>query len=63
MEIVFSPNAIKDRNYWKQTGNKRVMKRISLLLADLQQHPFTGIGETRAIERRVPWFVESPHNR
>ena len=45
MEIVFSPQALKDKEYWKQTGNKRIMKRITALLADIQQHPFKGIGK------------------
>ena len=45
MEIVFSPQALKDKDYWKQTGNKRIMKRITALLADIQQHPFKGIGK------------------
>ena len=45
MEIVFSPQALKDKDDWKQTGNKRIMKRITALLADIQQHPFKGIGK------------------
>ena len=45
MEIVSSPQALADQEYWKQTGNIRIMKRISALLTNIQQHPFTGIGK------------------
>ena len=45
MEIVLLPQAERDRQYWKQTGNVRVMKRISRLLDDIMQHPFSGLGK------------------
>ena len=32
MEVIFTPHAQEDREYWKQTGNKRVMKRITDLV-------------------------------
>ena len=37
MEIVLLEQAKKDRDYWKSTGNTRVMKRISALLEDIQK--------------------------
>ena len=45
MEIAFLPQATEDLQYWKQTGNKRVLKRIRALLEDILEHPFTGIGK------------------
>lgn len=50
MDLVFSPQALKDRDYWKQTGNTRIMKRISALLADVMQHPFSGIGKPEPLK-------------
>ena len=35
------PQAQADRDYWKKTGNVRIMKRISALLEDILKHPFT----------------------
>jgi len=32
--------AKKDRDYWKQTGDERIMKRITELINDTLQHPF-----------------------
>lgn len=43
MEIIFSKQALKDRDYWKKTGNKAIMNRITALLQDIKNHPYTGI--------------------
>lgn len=45
MEIVLLEQARRDRDYWKRTGDKKIMARISALLADIMEHPFTGIGK------------------
>lgn len=50
MEIVLLAQAQKDRDYWKKTGNKAIMKRISALLADIKAHPYTGIGKPEALK-------------
>jgi toxin YoeB len=45
MEIAFLPQATEDLQYWKRTGNTRILKRIRALLADILEHPFSGIGK------------------
>lgn len=45
MEIVLLPQAEADLLYWKSKSNTRILKRIRVLLTDIQQHPFTGIGK------------------
>ena len=45
MEIKFLPRSEEDLEYCKQIGNKIIMKRISALLADILEHPFSGIGK------------------
>ena len=44
------PRAEEDLAYWKQIGNKRVINRISALLADILKHPFTGIGKPEPLK-------------
>ena len=56
MEIKILPKADEDLLYWKQTGNKRVMKRISALLADILKHPFTGIGKPEPLTGDLSGF-------
>ena len=45
MELILLKQALEDRDYWKRSGNKPIMKRISKLLADILEHPFTGLGK------------------
>lgn len=44
------PEAEEDLAYWKATGNKRIMRRITKLLEDILQHPFTGIGKPEPLK-------------
>lgn len=45
MEIVYTKRALKERNYWKKSGNKTVQKRISALLNAIEADPYHGIGK------------------
>lgn len=50
MEVILLKKAREDRAYWKRTGNVQVMKRITVLLNDIQTHPFTGIGKPEPLK-------------
>jgi toxin YoeB len=50
MEIAFLPQASEDLDYWKQKGDVRILKRIRALLADILEHPFTGIGKPEPLK-------------
>jgi len=50
MEIAFLPQASEDLEYWKQIGAQRILKRIRALLADIQEHPFSGIGKPEPLK-------------
>ena len=47
--IFFAETADEDKEYWKKSGQKIIMNRISKLLADIQEHPKTGIGKPEAL--------------
>jgi toxin YoeB len=49
MEMNFSPEAISDITFWKNSGNKAIQKRITALLQDIEEHPFSGIGKPEAL--------------
>jgi toxin YoeB len=53
MELVLLEQAKKDRDYWKQTGDERIMKRITALNNDTLQHPFTGIGKPEPLKGKL----------
>ena len=50
MEIVLLEQAQKDRDYWKELGNKTIMNRITALLKDIVEHPYTGIGKPEPLK-------------
>lgn len=50
MEIVFSPEALEDLQFWKQSGNITIQNRIKKLLESIQETPFEGIGKPEALK-------------
>ena len=72
MEIIYSEKAQEDIEYWKKSGNKAVMNKITDLLNDMAAHPFIGIGKPEKLryelsgkwsrrineEHRIVYFVD-----
>ena len=50
MEVIYSEKAQKDREFWKKSGNKVIMNKITALIEDIQLHPFEGIGKPEALK-------------
>lgn len=44
MRVVFTPEAWEDYQYW-QTTDRKLLKRINRLIAEIMRDPFTGIGK------------------
>ena len=53
MEVIYSEKAQKDREYWKKSGNKAIMNKITSLIEDIQLHPFEGIGKPEALKHQL----------
>ena len=56
MEVEFTSNALKDLKYWKKTNNTTIQKRITILLADIIKHPFTGIGKPESLKHQLKGY-------
>ena len=50
MEIILLKKAREDRDYWKQTGNGKIMKSITALLKDIEKHPYSGLGKPEPLK-------------
>ena len=50
MEIIYSEKAQRDREFWKKSGNKVIMNKISALIADIQVNPYEGIGKPEPLK-------------
>ncbi|GHT20032.1 Txe/YoeB family addiction module toxin [Bacteroidia bacterium] len=57
MDIVFSPEAEEDFNYWR--SNAAIVDRIKRLLKDIAEHPYTGIGKPE----RLKWDLSGKWSR
>ncbi len=49
MNLVFATNAWEDYIYW-QGIDKKILKRINLLIKDIKREPFKGLGEPEALK-------------
>jgi toxin YoeB len=49
MILSWAETAWEDYLYW-QTTDKKMLKRINALIADILRHPFTGIGEPEPLK-------------
>jgi toxin YoeB len=45
VEIGYTNKALKDIEYWKNSGNKKIQDRIVELLKSIEEDPFKGIGK------------------
>jgi toxin YoeB len=53
MEVILSPQAIDDLEYWKKSGNKIVQKKIQQLLESIQETPFEGVGKPEGLKHNL----------
>lgn len=53
MEIIYQAKAIEDVDFWKTSGNIIAQNRISKLLKDIAEHPFTGIGKPKPLKHNL----------
>ena len=53
--ISFRERAWKDYLYWQQT-DKKILKRINLLIKDIQRDPFRGIGKPEVLKHQFSGF-------
>ncbi|MDE6714354.1 MAG: Txe/YoeB family addiction module toxin [Lachnospiraceae bacterium] len=49
MRLLWEESAWEDYCYW-QTQDKKTLKRINLLIKDIQRDPFSGIGKPEPLK-------------
>ena len=52
MRISFTPHAWEDYLYW-QTTDKKMVKRINLLIKDITRSPFEGKGKPEPLKHEL----------
>ena len=54
--IVLTEQAADDYRFWKSSGNKAVLNKITRLLEDMAEHPFIGIGKPEALKYELAGY-------
>jgi len=55
MNISWHPNAWEDYLYW-QKNDKDILKRINILIKDIQRQPYSGVGKPEALKHNYRGF-------
>jgi toxin YoeB len=55
VKLIFSEHAWSDYLYWQRT-DKRILKRINLLIKDVQRSPFEGIGKPEPLKHALSGY-------
>ena len=63
MEVIFSPNALEDLNYWKQKHNDKIIERIRQLIKAIETDPFQGIGKPEPLKHKYSGWWSRRINR
>ncbi len=61
MRLLWHENGWEDYLWW-QTQDKKTLKRINLLIREMQRSPFDGIGKPE-LQKRQRWSEENQKNR
>ena len=55
MNLIFSDHAWEDYLYWQKT-DKKMVKRINLLIKNVQRSPFEGIGKPEPLKHALSGY-------
>ena len=55
MKLIFSEHAWNDYLYW-QKPDKKILKRINLLIKDVQRSPHDGIGKPEPLKHALSGY-------
>jgi len=55
LKLVFSENAWEEYLYW-QGADKKVSKRINILIRDIQRMPYEGIGKPEPLKHALSGY-------
>jgi toxin YoeB len=55
VKLIFSENAWEDHLYWQKTDT-RILKRVNILIRDIQRVPYEGIGKPESLQHGLSGF-------
>lgn len=61
--IKFTETALEDYEYWKKSNNKKIIDKIKILLKNIQETPFTGLGKPEPLKHQLSGYWSRRINR
>jgi len=55
MKILFAPQAWEDYLHWQST-DKKILKRLNLLIKDITRDPYDGIGKPEPLKHTLSGY-------
>ncbi|HCY87797.1 MAG TPA: Txe/YoeB family addiction module toxin [Desulfobacteraceae bacterium] len=55
MKLIFSENAWEDYLFWQKT-DKKILKRVNILIKDIQRYKYEGIGKPEALMHNLAGY-------
>ena len=55
MKLIFAQKAWEDYLYWQKT-DKQILKRINVLIKEIQREPFEGIGKPEPLKHALSGY-------
>ncbi len=55
MKLIFAEKAWEDYLYWQKT-DKQILKRINMLIKEIQREPFEGIGKPEPLKHALSGY-------
>jgi len=55
MKILFAPQAWEDYLHWQST-DKKIVKRLNLLITDITRDPYDGIGKPEPLKHTLSGY-------
>lgn len=62
-KLRLTPNAIKDIQLHKKSGDKKLLQKIAVLLEELREHPKTGTGQPEKLKYDLEGYYSRRINR
>lgn len=55
-ELILQPEAERHLREWQQSGQKKILKKIANLFAELREHPTTGTGQVEQLKGELSGY-------
>lgn len=56
MEISYTPDALKDLEFWKKSGNKAITKKITTLIHAIDENPYKEVGKPEQLKHELSGY-------